>query len=176
MAGGSSSSHDAKSEYIRGNEWIPLRSRRVAGRQRLAESSASLWALRISAGVRGAESPFGNVAGLVHLPELPQRVLLRVPLGPPRSEGLDSITVRRSGRAADSRQQAPGLCSSDLLRVGAALLSLQRWPWRDSHPAVYWLSSSFLDALSSSQSESTLPRGGCRAGRAPVPRARARVA
>ena len=41
----------------------------------------------------------GYVAGLVHVPELPERVFLRVPVGPARAQSVSGVpTSRTDGR------------------------------------------------------------------------------
>ena len=71
-------------------------------------------ALRISARVRRAESPVGDLARLLHVPQLPERVFLRLPVGPSDAQVVGF--ERASRQIVDSRRQA---CGSGLLRAGA---------------------------------------------------------
>src|SRR5438067_10542272 len=61
--------------------------------------------------MRRPESTHGHMARVVHLPELPQRILLRVSLGPPREKNVDRVSF-----LAD--KIGPGLCSRQTVGCG----------------------------------------------------------
>jgi hypothetical protein len=124
-------------------------------------------ALRLRPRMRRAEPPFGDVGRLVHMSEVPQRVLLRVPLGTPPEEELSATHLRggavapggaveRGARKADSRQQASGV--QPATSGPTVLLSSQRWP---DGVSTSLLSTGCLSSTSSNPFPRTSSRPRC---------------